>query len=210
MGIAMNKVKLGDVVSFSDKRIDAARLTVENYIGTDNILQNKEGKKDSLYVPTSGKTATYNAGDILVANIRPYLKKIWFATNQGGSSADVTTIRVKQEFDSKFVYYNLFQDEFFDFAMKGAKGSKMPRLDKNQILDFPIYAPNIATQKSIAQMLSLLDDKIALNYRINAKLEALARDLHNYWFVQFNFPDANNRPLLFRGYSWLRSGTQYA
>ena len=205
----MNKVKLGDIVAFSNKRVDASRLTVKNYVGTDNILQNKEGKKDSLYVPTSGKTAAYNAGDILIANIRPYLKKIWFATNQGGSSADVTTIRVKQEFDSKFVYYNLFQDEFFDFAMKGAKGSKMPRLDKNQILDFPIYAPNIATQKSIAQMLSRLDNKITLNYRINAKLEALARDLYNYWFVQFNFPDANNRPLLYRAFSTLRLRAQH-
>jgi len=206
----MNKVKLDDTATFTDTRVDAVTLTLKNYVGTDNILQNKEGKKDSSYVPTSGKTAAYKAGDILIANIRPYLKKIWFATNDGGSSADVTTLRVKAGFDPKFVYYNLFQDEFFDYAMKGAKGSKMPRLDKKQILDFPIQAPDLSTQKSIARTLSLLDDKIALNRQINTKLEALARDLYNYWFVQFNFPDANNRPLLYHTFSWLRLGAQYA
>ena len=190
----MNNIRLGDAVDLQDARMDAAILTVKNYVGTDNILQNKEGIKDSSYVPTTGKTAAYKTGDILIANIRPYLKKIWFATNEGGSSADVTTLRVKAGFDPKFVYYSLLQDDFFDYAMKGAKGSKMPRLDKKQILDFPIMAPDLSMQKSIARTLSLLDDKIALNRRINAKLEALVRDFYNYWFVQFEFPDANNRP----------------
>lgn len=206
----MNNIRLGDAVDLQDARMDAAILTVKNYVGTDNILQNKEGIKDSSYVPTTGKTAAYKTGDILIANIRPYLKKIWFATNEGGSSADVTTLRVKAGFDPKFVYYSLLQDDFFDYAMKGAKGSKMPRLDKKQILDFPIMAPDLSMQKSIARTLSLLDDKIALNRRINAKLEALVRDFYNYWFVQFEFPDANNRPLLYRAFSWLRLGALYA
>lgn len=205
----MNTIRLGDAADLQDARTDATTLTVKNYVGTDNILPNKEGKKDSAYVPTSGKTAAYKTGDILIANIRPYLRKIWFATHEGGSSADVTALRVKAGFDPKFVYYSLFQDEFFDYAMKGAKGSKMPRLDKKQILDFPINAPDLSTQKSIARTLSLLEDKIALNRQISAKIEALALDLYDYWFVQFEFPDANNRPLLYRLFGWLRMGVWY-
>ena len=112
----MNNVKLGDIIKYADGRIGFAELNVKNYVGTDNIRQNKTGKDDSQYVPITGQTAAYKKGDILIANIRPYLRKIWLADNDGGSSADVSTIRVSDpKFLKEFVYYSLFQDEFFDF-----------------------------------------------------------------------------------------------
>jgi len=181
----MNKVKLGDIADYSDSRIDCSSLSIENYVGTDNIKQNKQGKENSQYAPNSGFTTEYRKNDILVANIRPYLKKIWFATNDGGSSADVLTIRIKdKKYLPRFVYYNLFQDVFFDYAMKGSKGSKMPRGDKKQILDFPICDFELSSQSSIAHVLSSLDDKIELNNKINKELENLARTIYEYWFVQ--------------------------
>lgn len=191
----MNSVKLGDVAKYADGRIRCSELTVSNYVGTDNIRQGKAGKDDSQYVPTLGQTTAYKKGDILIANIRPYLQKIWFADNDGGSSADVSTIRVTNDkYSKKFVFYNLFQDEFFDFAMMGAKGSKMPRLDKKQVLDFPIADFALPVQKSIVNTLSVLDKKIALNNTINAELEQMARLIHDYWFTQFEFPDAQGKP----------------
>jgi len=181
----MNKVKLGDIANYSNTRVSISNLTVENYVGTDNLLQNKQGKMNSDYLLNDGQTTGYIKNDILIANIRPYLKKIWFATNDGGNSADVLTIRVKDKnYLPKFVYYNLFQDSFFDYAMKGSKGSKMPRGDKNQILDFPISDFDFPTQTAIARVLSSLDDKIELNNKINKKLENLARTIYEYWFVQ--------------------------
>jgi type I restriction enzyme S subunit len=189
------KTKLSDIATYSLDRIKCDTLTVGNYIGTDNIRQGKSGKDDSQYVPTAGYTTSYKEDDILIANIRPYLKKIWFATNNGGSSADVSTIRVNNDkYLPEFVYYNLFQDQFFDFAMKGAKGSKMPRIDKRQIMEFPIADFDLPTQKSISKTLSLLDKKVELNNKINEKLEKVARIFYDYWFVQFDFPDENNRP----------------
>jgi type I restriction enzyme S subunit len=179
------KVKLGEIATYSDTRIRCSDLTVENYVGTDNIKQNKEGKMASQYVPENGFTTGYIKNDILVANIRPYLKKIWFATNEGGSSADVLTIRVSNEKACpKFVYYNLFQNRFFDYAMKGAKGSKMPRGDKRQIMDFEIFLPPLSTQKSISKILSLLDEKIELNRQIFSECFALARLFYTYTFLQ--------------------------
>ena len=181
----MNKVKLGDIAKYSDTRVRLSYLTVENYIGTDNMLQNKQGKVNSDYLLKKGQTTQYTKNDILIANIRPYLKKIWYATNEGGSSADVLTIRLKDNnFLPKFVYYNLFQDSFFDYAMKVSKGSKMPRGDKNQILNFLISNFDLPTQSAIADVLSSLDDKIALNNRINKELEDLAKTIYEYWFVQ--------------------------
>jgi len=191
----MNKVKLGDITEYSNDRISSSKLTVENYVGTDNIRQNKTGKDNSQYVPTSGSTIAYKKGDILIANIRPYLKKIWFANNNGGSSADVSTIRVANDkYLSEFVYYNLFQDSFFDYAMQGAKGSKMPRIDKQQIMNFPIADINIKSQTDIAKILGNIDRKISINDHINAELEAMAKTLYDYWFVQFDFPDETGKP----------------
>ncbi|MDR2082063.1 MAG: restriction endonuclease subunit S [Candidatus Ancillula trichonymphae] len=81
--------------------------------------------------------------------------------------------------------------------MKSSKGSSIPpppRIDKKQIMEFPITVFDMPTQKSIAQTLSVFDNKIDLNKKINTKLENLARDLYNYWFVQFDFPDKFGQP----------------
>lgn len=191
----MNKIKLGKIAYYSDTRIDLSNLTEKNYVGTDNLLQNKKGKVDSEYLRKKGKVTEYKENDILIANIRPYLRKIWRAKGKGGSSADVLTIRVgDSEFYPNFIYYNLFQDTFFDWVMKGAKGSKMPRGDKNQIMEFQIPKFDYLTQKKIVSVLSVIDDKIELNHKINTELEQLARQIYEYWFLQFDFPDENSNP----------------
>ena len=73
----------------------------------------------------------------MIGNIRPYLKKIWLADIDGGSSLDVLALRAKNKDESAYLYSVLMQDGFFDFVMKAPKGSKMPRGDKNHILTFP-------------------------------------------------------------------------
>lgn len=180
---------LKDAVKYSSKRISADEITLENYVTTDNLLQNKQGKTNVESLPPNGGNVTaYENGDILISNIRPYLKKLWFANQSGGSSADVLTFKVRQGFEPKFIYYSVFRDLFFDHMMNGSKGTKMPRGDKNQILDFPIPNFPLSTQKSIAKVLSDLDAKIELNNKINRELEAMAKTLFDYWFVQFDFP----------------------
>ena len=78
--------------------------------------------------------------------------------------------------------------------MKGAKGTKMPRGDKKQILNFEIPNFKLSAQKEIASVLTSLDSKIKLNIGINAELESMAKTLYDYWFVQFDFPDINGKP----------------
>lgn len=76
--------------------------------------------------------------------------------------------------------------------MKAPKGSKMPRGDKNHILTYPCF--DIQNKIEVGSFIKSLDDKIALNKRINAKLETMAKRLYDYWFVQFDYPDKNGKP----------------
>jgi type I restriction enzyme S subunit len=190
-----DKIKLTNAVEFSRKRILSNTVSIERYITTDNLLQNKNGISIASNLPPSGDSMPmYEVNDILVSNIRPYLKKIWHATKYGGCSSDVLVFQTRKNFDSKFVYYNLFSDDFFAHMMKGAKGTKMPRGDKNQILEYLIPDFDKPTQQKIALVLSSLDSKIELNNRINAELEAMAKTLYDYWFVQFDFPNEKGKP----------------
>nr|WP_314840338.1 restriction endonuclease subunit S [uncultured Flavobacterium sp.] len=188
-------ITINNVVQYSKKRINSEKVTLENFISTDNILQNKLGITQASNLPPNGQAMPfYEQEDILIANIRPYLKKIWFANKSGGCSSDVLVLEAKSGYFPKYVYYNLFKDDFFDHVMKGSKGTKMPRGDKNQILDFLIPDFEFSIQQKIAKVLSSLDSKIEINNKINAELEAMAKTLYDYWFVQFDFPDANGKP----------------
>src|SRR5690625_4342461 len=120
-------------------KIHTSELSIKNYVTTDNLLQNKLGVVPAATLPAQdGNVTAYKSGDILVANIRPYLKKLWYATQDGGCSADVLAIRPSSKVNSKFLYYALFRDDFFTHVMNGSKGTKMPRGDKSQIMDFLI------------------------------------------------------------------------
>ena len=191
----MKKIKLKNVVYYSKMRSNYKDLNLETYITTDNLLQNKLGIKIANSLPPSGDSfPKYKNENILVSNIRPYLKKIWFANRSGICSSDVLTFETQTGFSSKFIYYNLFQDVFFEHMMKGAKGTKMPRGEKSQILEFEIPDFSLSVQEKIAEFLSSIDNKIQLNNKINDNLEQIAKTLYDYWFVQFDFPDVNGKP----------------
>ena len=188
-------IVLNKAVKYSNRRVDIRDIVLENFVTTDNLLPNKLGISNAINLPPqSGNIPSFQAENILVGNIRPYLKKIWFADRNGGCSADVLVFNVNEGFIPKFIFYSLFRDDFFNHMMNGSKGTKMPRGDKNQILNFTIPDFGISTQKKIANVLSALDSKIELNNRINTELEAMAKTLYDYWFVQFDFPDKNGKP----------------
>lgn len=73
-------------------------------------------------------------------------------------------------------------------------GATVDRIALNELPDFPIRIPPLDEQKYVARLLSGIDEKIELNNRINTELEAMAKTLYDYWFVQFDFPDANGKP----------------
>ena len=165
-------VLLEDVAEFQKKRISSDLLNNSNYISTENILQNFGGVQNSISIPANTNVIEYQKGDVLLSNIRPYLKKVWLSDRHGGCSADVFVLRGNQ-CERRFLYYVIASDRFINFVMSGAKGVKMPRGDKSQMEKFAFFIPTNVEQKKIARFLSMLDERIRLQNKIIEDLKKL-------------------------------------
>ena len=162
--------KLLDICEFVKGKVAVSNLTKTNYISTENMLPNRGGIVEATTLPSVDTTQTYSKGDILVSNIRPYFKKIWFATTSGGCSNDVLVFRAKKEVNPFYLYYILSDDRFFNYATATSKGTKMPRGDKIAIMNYEIEKHSRSEQDVIASILRPIDEKIALNREINNNL----------------------------------------
>ena len=148
------KKKLIDVAIYAKVRILADKLDKENYVGVENLLQNKLGKTSSNYVPTDGAFIEYLPNDILIGNIRPYLRKIWLSDRKGGTNGDVLVIRLTDEnILPRYLYHILANEHFFEYNVKYSKGAKMPRGDKAAILQYEFDVPPLEEQQHIVSIL---------------------------------------------------------
>ena len=181
-GVSM---ELQEICSYVKTKVETSNYSMEDYISTENMLPEKGGITVASSFP-SGKVTEFQENDILISNIRPYFKKIWKADRRGCCSNDVFCIRANDNVDAEFLYYLLSHDLFFAYVMSGANGSKMPRGDKQQIMNWEIEIPTEKEdQRRIASILTSLDRKIELNNKINADLEEMAQAVFKNWFVDF-------------------------
>ena len=149
---------LGEVAEYVRQRVAVDQLCAQTYVGVDNLLPNRAGKQDSNYLPTEGNAIAYQPNDILIGNIRPYLKKIWKADNEGGASADVLVVRITNSLLTPgYLYHLLADDRFFSYDMQHAKGAKMPRGNKEKILDYVLPLPPLSEQRRIVDILDRFD-----------------------------------------------------
>ncbi len=176
---------LSDICEYRKGKIDVSKLTPDNYISTENMLPNKSGITLAASLPKVLQTQEYIIGDVLVSNIRPYFKKIWKATINGGCSSDVLVFKAKKGTDQDFLYYLLADDLFFDYSMTTSKGTKMPRGDKSSIMQYQVPVFDLTTQRRIAGILRAVDDKIAMNNLINNNLAKQIRTLCNAWLIEY-------------------------
>lgn len=169
-------VSLKDVADFQKERISSGLLDESTYISTENILQNFQGVQSAISIPANTNVVAYKKNDILLSNIRPYLKKVWFSDKIGGCSADVFVLRSKT-CEPEFLYNVIASDKFINYVMSGVKGVKMPRGDKNQMESFSFSIPAVAEQRKISQLFQLLDERIATQNKIIEKLQSLIKGL---------------------------------
>ena len=174
------KSKLSDICFYAKGKVNVSGLTDADYISTENMLPNKGGITTASSLPSTIQTQAYKKDDVLVSNIRPYFKKIWFADFDGGCSNDVLVFRAKEGTDARFLYYVLADDAFFDYSTATSKGTKMPRGDKTAIMQYEVPHFDLPIQKKIAGILADIDDKIALNSNINKNLLQQAIALYEH------------------------------
>lgn len=177
------KYNLADICEYAKGKVDVTILSDDTYISTENMIPNKGGITSASSLPAIAQTQAFLAGDVLVSNIRPYFKKIWFAEYDGGCSNDVLVFRAKNGVNKRFLYYVLADDTFFDYSMATSKGTKMPRGDKVAIMKYEVPAFSYEEQGKIAGILEALDREIQLNAEINKNLEQQAQAYFNELFV---------------------------
>lgn len=163
--------ELSSLCSYAKGKVSVDTLSKRNYVSTENMMPNKGGIVDAGALPSAQYTQQYIKDDILVSNIRPYFKKIWMADDDGGCSNDVLVFRAGRGCDSTFLYYILANDAFFNYASATSKGTKMPRGDKTAIMQYKVPCFNYETQLRIGKLLRSIDDRIAVNKKINDNLQ---------------------------------------
>ncbi|EFB3376671.1 restriction endonuclease subunit S [Escherichia coli] len=187
-GVEVEWKAVGDIAGYSTTKVDADKLDATSFVGVDNLLADKGGRIDATYQPNTARLTAYEPGDILLGNIRPYLKKVWMAENNGGCSGDVLAIRIladcKKIISPEYLYYALSSDSFFSYSMQHAKGAKMPRGSKDAILNYqiPIPCPS-APEKSLAiqsEIVRILDKFTALTAELTAELN-MRKKQYNYY-----------------------------
>ena len=147
------------------------------------MLQDFQGVVEAKSVPNETNVISFTCGDILISNIRPYLKKVWKATFDGGCSSDVFVLQATDTVAKDYLHYAVANDKFINYVMSGAKGVKMPRGDKKQMRTYQLSLPSIQEQYKIAKLLTLLDERIATQSKLIEKLESLIKGINQRVFL---------------------------
>lgn len=177
--------KLGDIADVVSERVSISKATLDNYISTENMINDFGGVTKTEKLPIATSANSFNQNDILFSNIRTYFKKVWLSKFNGTVSPDVLVFRAREnKCISAHLYYSLCNPDFTEYSVLTSKGAKMPRGDKDALLNFIISLPSLPEQTAIASVLSSLDDKIDLLHRQNATLEKMAETLFRQWFVE--------------------------
>ena len=181
-GIQLNswvEVQLSDVAEFIKTR-DTFDSCI--YVGTEHLNKDFGGLCKEVKDTASG--VVFKENDILLSNIRPYLKKLWLSDCKGVCSADVLVIRSKSTILPSLLKHILSTEVFFDYVAKGYKGSKMPRGDKDHIELFDFMIPSdLEVQRKIADQLDLFEMMIFCLIKKNKHLELLKKAFMQRMFV---------------------------
>lgn len=183
---------LSDVAEFINEKISILKLQPSDYVSTENLLPDYGEIELASRLPTVSSVTRFKRNDVLISNIRPYLKKVWRADWDGGASNDVVVLRAKSSLSAKFFSLVVRNDAFIAYVMESARGVKMPRGDVAAMRDYAVAYPKPAEQQKVAECLTSLDELIAAQ---GQKVEALKA--HKRGLMQQLFPrEGETRPRL--------------
>ena len=160
------------------------RFTIQNL----PFVSNEDRERLSKY--------SLREGDIVFSRVGAVDRCSYVTSDENGwlFSGRCLRVRCHHECDALYLYYYFCSNSVKEYVRSKAVGATMLSLNTDLMLEIPIQFPQIKLQKEIAKTLSFLDSKIELNRQINDNLEAMAKQLYDYWFVQFDFPNEEGKP----------------
>lgn len=208
--VSMRKCKLGSLMnvtrgaSLSGEYYSSAgalkRLTLANFDYSRNCFKEDLGKNNLFYLGKVDPRFVLKSGDIItpLTEQTPGLLGTTAIVPEDGKyiqSQDVALIRPdKSVLDEDFAFYLVSSKTVRNQLGAQSQQTKIRHSSPDKIKDCWVFVPSLSVQKSIGSFLKCLDRKIALNRRKIATLEKMAKEIYDYWFVQYDFPDANGRP----------------
>ena len=181
---------------FSDTGVQSI-LTPGNFYESGGFKANPS--KDRFYSGDYPKEYLCSKGDLVVAMTEQAAGLLGSTAivpedNRYLHNQRIGLISCNESLNKDFAYYLFMTQSVRQQISRSASGTKVKHTSPEKIYDVQVDIPKIQTQKNIAIFLSFLDKKIQINNQINQELEAMAKTLYDYWFVQFDFPDQNGQP----------------
>lgn len=210
LNMEMKEYKLGDLIEvtrgmslpgeFYSTEGEYIRLTCGNFDYVNNSFKENKSKDDLYYVGKVKPEFIMQKGDIITPLTEQAIGLLGSTAiiPESGKyiqSQDVAKVTCKKGMiDHDFAYYLIPSKCVKEQLSAAAQQTKIRHTSPDAIKACKVFVPPLSEQKKIASVLSALDDKIALNKKMNQKLEAMAKRLYDYWFVQYDFPDKNGHP----------------
>lgn len=210
LNMKLKEYKLGDLIEvtrgmslpgeFYSTEGEYIRLTCGNFDYVNNSFKENKSKDDLYYVGKIKSEFIMEKGDIITPLTEQAIGLLGSTAiiPESGKyiqSQDVAKVTCKKGMiDHDFAYYLIPSKCVKEQLSAAAQQTKIRHTSPDAIKACKVFVPPLSEQKKIASVLSALDDKIALNKKMNQKLEAMAKRLYDYWFVQYDFPDKNGHP----------------
>ena len=203
----MTRVILGDI-AISQTGPFGSQLHEEDYVSEGTPIVTVEHLGDTNFthqnLPFVSEADTKRLskyilieGDIVFSRVGSIDRNVYVDKNHEGWMFSGRCIRVradKNKVNPRYLSYYFKQNSFKKMMMNLAVGATMPSLNTKIMNSIELDLLPRENQDKIANILSAIDDKIQINNQINQELEAMAKTLYDYWFVQFDFPDQNGKP----------------
>lgn len=192
-------MKLKDIVTFVSKSVVPQNGTTYNLYSLPSFDENKSAEVLDGAEIQSNKYDVPNKC-ILFNKLNVRFKRVWRINNSDSNkiaSTEFLPLVVNEDVvDYQYCYYLLISDEITNYlcGQNSNTSGSHKRIDPQNFLNIDIHLPKMPIQKTIGKTLSDIDSKIELNKRINDNLEAMAKQLYDYWFVQFDFPNEEGKP----------------
>lgn len=206
----LKKYKLGELVEvtrgaslsgqYYSESGEYVRLTLGNFNMNGGGFKENTSKSDLYFTGTVKDEFILNEGDIITPLTEQSIGLLGTTARipESGKyiqSQDVALVRCKEGLlDPNFCYYLISSVTVRQQLSAGAQQTKIRHTSPDKIKDCTVWIPSYENQKKIGRIMSDIDAKINLNRRINDNLEAMAKQLYDYWFVQFDFPNEESKP----------------